>query len=616
MQQIASSAPSSPQMGHHFREAKDCSLDSLEQHSRMISILEDMVSNSRVVPCRRRYTVTTLIFAFLIASTSFTCYGLLRKYLFLPSYSFLHRYFRPELNTVGSYVTDISKLPDYLECLSQQLGEKMAEISQFGGFLAVDAMSLRPHVFVTKNGLVQGLLENEFLDDAEVTQMKTNYEEYERYVASLRNKTITDSFIYQYQPLSASARCFTVFIEPSTQGKATGSQIDRLNELALLLTEYGFPVQGFAFDGDTTYARLHGLFFNAYNKKISQSTDFNNFSVIEDRSIVSDPLHLIKRARYRLLSCFVHGDFENVTTSLISVDLLKKELDLPSVVFSDASYTKMQDDLAVRLFSLKTIAYLFEMRNYSVLSYFLPICLLCVSLEERNLQVNDKISLLELGFYYMLAYNNMLMELKSQLPQKKSRTDKHVCPFDASFAREYCNTVCSILQVLYKMNGTVGINRIGSNPVEHLFGLIRMKSHSVHTYDKMLQVMTKSLLQQRFIHEMGEGQRIDRRLSDFAKDVANRPSAIKNTLNISPRDLAFTFHCVFGFPVSVTNLLVWDATSLFDLRNETFETFRGHVLWLFQRCGVSNEHRLTSTEVKVTKGTQIKGRLIDQKVVS
>ena len=176
---------------------------------------------------------------------------------------------------------------------------------------------------MTKSGLVQGLLENEFLDDAEVTQMKTNYEEYERYVASLRNKTITDSFIYQYQPLSASARCFTVFIEPSTQGKATGSQIDRLNELALLLTEYGFPVQGFAFDGDTTYARLHGLFFNAYNKKISQSTDFNNFSVIEDRSIVSDPLHLIKRARYRLLSCFVHGDFENVTTSLISVDLLR-----------------------------------------------------------------------------------------------------------------------------------------------------------------------------------------------------------------------------------------------------------------------------------------------------
>ena len=110
------------------------------------------------------------------------------------------------------------------------------------------------------------------------------------------------------------------------------------------------------------------------------------------------------------------------------------------------------------------------MRSYSVLSYFLPFCLLCVSLEERNLQVNEKISLLELGFYYMLAYSHMLIELKSQLPQKKSRAVKQVCPFDASFSREYCNTACSILQVLYNMNGTGGVSRIGSNPVEHLFG--------------------------------------------------------------------------------------------------------------------------------------------------
>ena len=90
----------------------------------------------------------------------------------------------------------------------------------------------------------------------------------------------------------------------------------------LLLIEHGFTVQGFALDGDTTYARLHGRVFNAYNNRIRQSTDFINFSVFEDRSL-SDHIHLVKRARYRLLSCFVHGDFENVTTSLISVDLLR-----------------------------------------------------------------------------------------------------------------------------------------------------------------------------------------------------------------------------------------------------------------------------------------------------
>ena len=58
----------------------------------------------------------------------------------------------------------------------------------------------------------------------------------------------------------------------------------------------------------------------------------------------------------------------------------------------------MQDDLAVRLFSMQSLASLFENRNYSALAYFLPICLLCASLAEPSLRVEDKVSMLELGF--------------------------------------------------------------------------------------------------------------------------------------------------------------------------------------------------------------------------
>ena len=92
LQQSASSAPSSPRIAAQFREINHQNLENLEQNQRMITILQDMTSNSRVAPSRRRYSVTTLVFAFLIATTSFTCYALLRKFLFLPSYSFLHRY--------------------------------------------------------------------------------------------------------------------------------------------------------------------------------------------------------------------------------------------------------------------------------------------------------------------------------------------------------------------------------------------------------------------------------------------------------------------------------------------------------------------------------------------
>ena len=317
MCQLARSAPASPKRGKQpYRE--DMRHDEkLEQRATMLSILENMASNSAVPASCRRYTASTMVFAFLVATTSFTCYCLLRKFLFLPSYPVVWRYFRYELHEIESYVTDINKIPQYLEHLSDSRTEEKELITKYGGVLAVDAMSLRPHVFVTKAGLVHGLVEQEIASDELVASMKQRYEEYEQYVASIRNKTITDSFIYQYQPLSARARCFTVFIEASTQGKATCVQIDRLSEIARLLEEHGFPVEGFSFDGDTTYSKLHSRFFDSYHRMVSQNTSFINFSLLTELSIVSDPLHLIKRARYRFLSSRVHSGLENTTDSVI-----------------------------------------------------------------------------------------------------------------------------------------------------------------------------------------------------------------------------------------------------------------------------------------------------------
>ena len=617
LQQQAASTPTSPQRPHFSNTVTLKEHIDLEQRVKMLTILEDMTANSSVPPSRRRYTVTTLLFAFAIATTSFTCYQLLRRFLFLPSYSILFRYFQPQISETERYITDLNMIPQYLESLADQMGEEKEKMRQYGGILAVDAMSLRPHVFVTKDGLVQGVLENTLINNTEMMKMKERYEAYERYVASLKNKTITDSFVYQYQPLYAKARCFTVFIEPSTQGKATGVQIDRLSELAEHLTAHGFPVEGFAFDGDSTYSQLHSVFFTNYQRFVTADASFWNFSVINSTSIVSDPLHLLKRARYRLLQSKVHGNFENTTDSLISVEHLQSQFNLPSVVFCNESYTKMHDELATRLFSLSTLASLFQRRNLTELTYFLPICLLSASLHENNLGTEERVNLLEVGFYYMMSYYNMLSDHPIPLTQRKTKGNQHVCPFDLTFVREYCNTVCSILKVLYRSNDTIGLNRIGSNPVEHLFGLIRMKSHSVHTYEKALSVLSKSTLQRRFIEQVGENERIDKRLSDFARDVDCSTGLLaKNSLGMNARDLAFSLHCSLGLPVNVANLMVWDATSLFELRDEIFENFRSQVLLLAERCRAGKTHRLTSSDLKVTTGGQIKSRLADKSVLS
>ena len=487
-------------------------------------------------------------------------------------------------------------------------------MGELGGILAVDAVSLRPHVVVTRHGLIEGITENDHVNAPDFVEFQRSYAKYEEFVKSIQNKTITDSFVYYYQPLARDVPCRVVFIDPSTQGKATAREVDRLGSLAEILEEFGFGVRGFAFDGDSTYSRLHQAFFDGYYQTVATNVSFMTFTA-QGRLTVSDPLHLLKRAGYRLLSAQVHSGLENTTESLISVEEIRRQLNLPSKIFATDKFTKMNDELATSLFSLSTISSLFEMRNRSALTYFLPLCFLTTALEEENLQVKEREFLLEIAFYYMIAYYGVCSESPGPLKQMKLKNESHVRLFDLAFTREYCNTVFAILNVLKGSNGTISLNRIGTNPLEHLFGLVRMKSHSVHVYDKMVRVLSKASLAKRLLAEFGEGWKVDQRKSYFAKTVDCQPER-RGENSGEARDIAFALHCYFGMPITVRHLMVWDSLSNFEMADDRFENLRNIILDLERRCRTRVDKRsISSRLVKTTTGRQILGRITDRDIL-
>lgn len=614
--QKAASGQASPNLDAFFYEVNARHRDRLQEHGARWEILSNMLSNISVPESRRRYTVPVLLFSMVLASLSYVSYNYMRGFLVLPSYSWLSRFFKNDLQQARETLTCIDKIPFSIDSFLARLNtsEKNA-LMRYGGFLAVDAISVKPHIFVRRDGIVEGLVKEEKLNNSEFGDLQTLYQRYEDYVKSLRNKTISDTFVYQYQPLVSGIKCLPLFFEASTQGKASGHEIDRLAQITRQLQDKGLAVEGVAFDGDSTYQQLHRIFFDSYADTVASDIDFKNFSLIAEQSVACDPLHLLKRARYRLLSSRVHANFENTTQGQINISLLMLQLNLPSVVFSNEKYTKMHDGVAVRLFSMETLTSLLQMRNYTSLSYFLPLCLLCASLHEQNLTVNQRYNFLEVAFYYMLGYYRMLTTSRTPLRQYKLRGEEHVVAFDAVFARQFCNTVCSLLKVLSRVNATVALNRVGSNPVEHLFGLIRMRSRNVHTYQKMLRVMSKTTLQTKFLHELGE-RRIEHRLSYFAQNVHTDPSCLRNTIGAEPRDLAFILHCIFGLPITARDLMVWDVLSIHDLRDDLFENFRSTVLAIASRCNSTSSVRLTSTDISVSTGSSIIGRLAAKTVIS
>ena len=87
---------------------------------------------------------------------------------------------------------------------------------------------------------------------------------YEAFVQSKKNVTITDSFVYHVQPIFSNHKPFITMVIPSTQGKATDREVEMLQILKNKLEGSIFKIIGFAFDGNTTYNKLHVDFFSNY----------------------------------------------------------------------------------------------------------------------------------------------------------------------------------------------------------------------------------------------------------------------------------------------------------------------------------------------------------------
>ena len=124
--------------------------------------------------------MSLLFFSLALATTSYTAYNYAREYLVLPSYSWLLRYFKTELNEALDMITNIDKIPLTLSSFVEGLGNQRQEIEKYGGFLAVDAISMRPHIFVRKDGIVEGLIEEQTLNDTQLDKITRSFNEYEK----------------------------------------------------------------------------------------------------------------------------------------------------------------------------------------------------------------------------------------------------------------------------------------------------------------------------------------------------------------------------------------------------------------------------------------------------
>jgi hypothetical protein len=132
----------------------------------------------------------------------------------------------------------------------------------------------------------------------------------------------------------------------------------------------------------------------------------HDISMVQHFRAISDILHFLKRARYRLLKKITMTLGLKTDTAELNLEKLIEVIgsDLPAVVFSDEPVTKMHDSLAMSLFRFQILLKLYEAGEFAWLAYFFPWVLINEGISQKTVAVWDRGLLVSNG---ILLLNDM-----------------------------------------------------------------------------------------------------------------------------------------------------------------------------------------------------------------
>jgi hypothetical protein len=97
----------------------------------------------------------------------------------------------------------------------------------------------------------------------------------------------------------------------------------------------------------------------------------------------------------------------HIESSDLDLDIIVSFLhdDLPPVVFSDDSMTKMHDSLAMILFRFEILLKLYEAEQFAWVAYFFPWVLLNEAMSHKNVRSIDRLGRVRLENCYLMKCN-------------------------------------------------------------------------------------------------------------------------------------------------------------------------------------------------------------------
>lgn len=410
----------------------------------------------------------------------------------LPSPKTIQRHLREDIEAQMELLTDQKQCHKIMQ--QWRKDHELPSRKKIPVILSVDAINFRPYLTLDDRGVITGINKAKLEEDLSGTELywhlSRDLDGWQDWVDRHWRDVLTAAFVYYVQPLSDEYSCVVLHWHEKENGKAGPDELSLWLALRRRLQKCHFRVVALASDADSGYERLHNLYQKAYlykNGRKMRKVDENLRVIL----MISDPLHLLKRLRYRLLQgrTFTSGfSLDAPTWDSSKLQEMSSQLRLPAAVFDNSDATKMHDTLPLALFTPEVLRG--SLRINSILAaYILPGVILNTALRARDLSRNERLELLKLGYGYMKEY---WQHSSKKLPKGLTSTklDKTSILFDTKLARHFMNTFRTLAYILATLKDTVvSLNRCGSNPLEHYFGKLRIGCCFYHTLNNCLRVL-------------------------------------------------------------------------------------------------------------------------------
>lgn len=314
-----------------------------------------------------------------------------------------------------------------------------------------------------------------------------------------------------------------VHLMKTRPGSSPAYVVDRIFQIADCINKTSNAVVKFiSTDGDVSFDKFHKDFFES---NISQLLD-HPFEEIVDavKDLVcmpsSDPLHLIKSARARLMQHLLLLDPDKLIC--VNTTLFSQAVDLGPVFNDRSKYGAMKDAYPLALYSWYSFVQVMMKGRFEAAFYILPFFFFIETI--RSPLLSQKMRLLFIGTAYRLFVNHLknIRNVGTNSVFKQRFTSKYEI-----FLIRIINTCISLGVAIKYHPDNLALQRISTHDIELFFGLIRCLSCFDNSYFNAVRLSCEAMIIKEFSKELGSSVKIEKRENEagivLTPDINSQP---------------------------------------------------------------------------------------------